>query len=67
MRNTIRVSLFGMMLAVALFCLAPAALAGNVHMALNDPPSNNIMDNIYVGPYNATNTDTGAFDEGHLR
>jgi hypothetical protein len=60
MRNSIRVSLFGLLLAMALLGLAPAALAGNVHMALNDPPSNNIMDNIYVGPYNATNTDTGS-------
>jgi hypothetical protein len=59
MRNTIRIPVLGVLLVVALFCLAPAAVAGDVHMALNDPPSNNIMDNIYVGPYNATNTDTG--------
>jgi hypothetical protein len=60
MRNTIRIPVLGVLLVMALFCLAPAAVAGDVHMALNDPPSNNIMDNIYVGPYNATNTDTGA-------
>ena len=59
MRNSIRISLFGVLLVVALACVAPAALAGNVHMALDDPPSNNIMDNVYVGPYNATNTDNG--------
>lgn len=49
------------LLAMAtLFCLSSFALADNVTAQLNDPPSNNILDNIYVGPYSATNVQTGA-------
>jgi hypothetical protein len=59
MKDTIRIAVYSLLLMVALFCLVPAALAGDVSMALNDPPSNNILDNVYVGPYNATNTTTG--------
>ena len=55
---------FGYVLAllVALFCMAPTAFAGNgtITAQLNNPPSNNVLDSIYVGPYNGTNTETGA-------
>lgn len=57
MRNAIR-SLRWLM-AGALLCLAPVLFA-QVNLQLNDPPSNNVLDGIYVGSYTATNTDTGA-------
>jgi hypothetical protein len=40
-------------------CLAPCAFA-QLNLQINNPPSNNILDNIYVGAYSATNTLTGA-------
>ncbi len=60
MTSTIRSS-WGVVLLmlVALFSLAPAALAGTVRAQLNDPPSSNVLDGIYVGPYNGTNLQTG--------
>jgi hypothetical protein len=45
---------------LVLLYLSSACVAGNVSAQLSDPPSNNILDNIYVGPYNATNIQTGA-------
>ena len=57
MRNAIRSSWLLMM--GALLCLAPGLLA-QVNMQINNPPSNNVLDGIYVGSYSATNTDTGA-------
>lgn len=61
MTSTIRSS-WGTVLLVllALFCLAPAALAGSVGAQISDPPSNNVLDGIYVGSYSATNTQSGA-------
>ncbi len=59
MRNKLQITLGSLLLLVAVFYVTPMAFAGNVNMALNDPPSNNILDNVYVGPYNATNTATG--------
>ncbi|MGB8772266.1 MAG: hypothetical protein WCC92_21840 [Candidatus Korobacteraceae bacterium] len=61
MTTTIR-SLWGTvaLVLVALFCLAPAALAGTVGAQISDPPSNNVLDGIYVGSYSATNTGSGA-------
>ncbi len=50
----------GVVLAlVLLFCWGPAAFAGTVSAQLNDPPSSNVLDGIYVGPYNGTNLQTG--------
>jgi hypothetical protein len=49
-----------LLIMATLFCLSSFALADNVTAQLNDPPSNNILDNIYVGPYSATNVQTGA-------
>jgi len=46
--------------AAVLLCLAPCALAQTETLQISDPPSNNIVDNIYVGSYSATNTQTGA-------
>jgi hypothetical protein len=48
-----------LMIVVGVFCLVSAAVAGNVSAQISDPPSNNILDGIYVGPYNATNLQTG--------
>ena len=45
---------------VALLCVGPCALAQSVNLQLNNPPSNNVLDGIYVGSYSATNTQTGA-------
>ena len=59
MRNRFQITISSLLLLVGVFCIAPMAFAGNVNMALNNPPSNNMLDNIYVGPYNATNTTTG--------
>ena len=42
------------LMAVALLCLAPSVFAGTVSLRLNDPPSNNVLDGIYVGAYGAT-------------
>lgn len=44
---------------LVVLCVAPTAFSQSMSLQLNDPPSNNIMDNIYVGPYGATNTQTG--------
>jgi hypothetical protein len=57
-----RVSRCALWLLAALVCLAPAAFAGNQYVTaqLDNPPSNNILDGIYVGPYNGVNTQTGA-------
>jgi hypothetical protein len=46
--------------AALLLCLGPRAIAQTETLQINDPPSNNILDNIYVGSYSATNTQTGA-------
>jgi len=35
-------------------CLAPHLLAQSDTLTINNPPSNNILDGIYVGAYNAT-------------
>lgn len=43
---------------VLLFCFVPA-LSGQT-LQINNPPSNNILDGIYVGSYSATNLTTGA-------
>lgn len=43
----------------ALLSLAPCLLA-QVNLQINNPPSNNVLDGIYVGSYSATNTSTGA-------
>jgi hypothetical protein len=48
------------MAVAVLLCVATSAFAGTVSLQLNDPPSNNILDGIYVGPYSAINTGTGA-------
>jgi hypothetical protein len=59
MTSAIRNSLGGILVLVAMLCLAPATFAGTVGAQLNDPPSNNVLDGIYVGAYNGTNTQTG--------
>jgi len=48
------------MAVVALLCLAPGLLAQTANLQINNPPSNNILDGIYVGAYSATNTVTHA-------
>jgi len=58
MKNAIG-SLWRLALLV-LLCFVPSGLAQQVSLQLTDPPSNNILDYIYVGPYSATNTQTGA-------
>jgi hypothetical protein len=58
MRSTIRSA--GWLIVATLFCSAPIAFAGTVNLQINNPPSNNILDGIYVGAYGATNTSTGA-------
>ena len=61
MTSTIRSSCVTVsLLLVALLCLAPVAIAGTVGAQISDPPSNNVLDGIYVGPYNATNIQSGA-------
>lgn len=46
----------GLLLMVALICAPLAAFAGSILQAqLNTPPSNNVVDNVYVGPYSFTN------------
>lgn len=45
---------------LVLLCLVPGAFAGTVNLQINNPPSNNVLDGIYVGAYGATNTGTGA-------
>jgi hypothetical protein len=59
MTSAIRNSFGGVLVLVAMLCLAPATFAGTVGAQLNDPPSNNVLDGIYVGAYNGTNTQTG--------
>ena len=54
-----RAAFLGFLVLALIGCLAPAALAGTVTARLNDPPSDNTMDGIYVGPYSAINTQTG--------
>ena len=44
-------------MALLLSC-ASLALASSVNLQINDPPSNNVLDGIYVGAYSATNTVT---------
>ena len=48
------------LIAAALSCLVPVAFAGTASLQINNPPSSNVLDGIYVGPYGATNTQTGA-------
>jgi hypothetical protein len=43
---------------VALFCFVPCAFSQE--MQINDPPSNNVMDGIYVGSYSANDLTTGS-------
>ncbi len=54
-----RILCSGLWFAAVLICLSSAALAGNVTAQLNNPPSNNILDSIYVGPYNGNNLSGG--------
>jgi hypothetical protein len=63
MRNRIGAAGGGLVLLIALFGAPLAAFAdGILHAQMNAPPSNNILDNIYVGPYSFTNLDnSGAF------
>jgi hypothetical protein len=42
---------------VALLCFVPCAFSQELQ--INDPPSNNVMDGIYVGSYSANNLTTG--------
>jgi hypothetical protein len=49
----------GWLMMGALLCLAPNLFAGT-SLQINNPPSNNVLDGIYVGSYSATNTTTGA-------
>jgi hypothetical protein len=58
MKNTIRTSGW-LVMGALLLCLAPNLFAGT-SLELNSPPSNNVLDGIYVGSYSATNTVTGA-------
>jgi hypothetical protein len=48
------------LVVATVICLSSFLVAGNVSAQISDPPSNNILDNIYVGPYTATNVQTGA-------
>jgi len=50
----------GWLLVAAVLCVAPSAFAGTVNLQIDNPPSNNILDGIYVGSYSAMNTATGA-------
>lgn len=50
---------FGWLTLGVLLCSAPDLFAGT-NLQLNSPPSNNVLDGIYVGSYSATNTSTGA-------
>jgi len=63
MKSTMRIfCCLGIVLLGVLFCVSPAAFANNpptITAQLNDPPSNNVLDGIYVGPYNATNMSGG--------
>ncbi len=53
----------GLLLMAALICAPLTAFASNILQAqMNNPPSNNILDNVYVGPYSFTNlNDSGQF------
>ena len=50
----------GWLLVAAVLCVVPSAFAGTVNLQIDNPPSNNILDGIYVGSYSAMNTATGA-------
>src|SRR5208283_2025696 len=56
MRSAVRGSWLAV---VALLCVGPCAFAQSVNLQLNNPPSSNVLDGIYVGSYSATNTQTG--------
>jgi hypothetical protein len=43
----------------AALCFVPAAFAQTVQLQISNPPSNNVLDGIYVGSYTATNLSTG--------
>jgi len=58
MRCAIRSSWWLML--VALLFLVPSGFAGTVNLQINNPPSNNVLDGIYVGAYSATDTQTHA-------
>jgi hypothetical protein len=45
---------------VLLLGVAPFTFAQTETLQINDPPSSNVLDDIYVGSYSATNTQTGA-------
>ena len=60
MMHAIRITCGLLLLLAALVCLPSAAFAnGTITAQLNYPPSNNILDGIYVGPYSATNLSGG--------
>lgn len=50
----------GWVLGFVLLCWVPGAFAGTVNLQISNPPSNNVLDGIYVGAYSATNTATGS-------
>jgi hypothetical protein len=58
MKSVIRI--FVRAAVLALLCIAPSAFAQQVTLQLNDPPSNNILADVYVGSYSGFNTQTGA-------
>jgi hypothetical protein len=43
----------------AFFCLVVGANAQTVDLQINNPPSNNVLDGIYVGSYSANNLSSG--------
>ncbi len=47
------------LLCVMLLYLVPAGWAQTVELQINNPPSNNILDDIYVGSYSANNVTPG--------
>ena len=59
MRGVIR-NVGWLLLVAAVWGVTPGAFAGTLNLQLNNPPSNNILDGIYVGSYGAMNTATGA-------
>jgi hypothetical protein len=46
-------------IVAGVFCLASAAYAQTVELQISGPPSNYVMDGVYVGSYTATNVNTG--------
>jgi hypothetical protein len=42
-----------------IFCLVTGATAQQVELQINNPPSNNVLDGIYVGSYSAQNLTSG--------